>query len=212
MMRVRSSPQPCLIDYIESHPAGVTRSECAKHCGISYWSARYWLERKVAEHKCRKEVIWTVRGFVRRVVYYPIVKVKTMVDVTIVIYSVCTGKRGQYAYRFQGFYDIDAWYDAETGKIDYDAELTRTEIAWCLLDFRVRWGWEMHGRPAPGTEEPKWIETSEFEFIDEPRGASLKALSKLEEGEETYFGAFLEMVYRPKPGEIRKFKAYGGVE
>ena len=208
-MRVKPSPQPCLMDYLLTHPAGIMRGEAAGHCGITYWSARYWLDKKVREEKCRVERIWTVRHFVRRVIYYPIIPVKEMVDVTIVIYSVCKGKTGQYDYRFQGFYDIDAWRVADTGVIDYDAELTLKEIRECMSDFRVRWGWKPYGAPAPGTEEPIWIETSEFEREDIPRGASLKALSKIEEDEEVYFGKIVETVYRPTDGDIEGFKRYG---
>jgi len=210
-LRIRPSPQPCLMDYLWAHPAGVTRSEAAAHCGITYWSARYWLDKKVSLGKCRVERIWTIRHFVRRVIYYPIIPIKEMVDITIVIYSVCVGKKGQYKYRFQGFYDIDAWRGTETGIVDYDSELTMKEIRECMDDFRVRWGWKMYGVPAPGAEEPVWIETSSFERIDEPRGAALKFLSKVEEGAEVYFSSFLEIIYRPSKEEIERFKSYGGV-
>lgn len=134
-----------------------------------------------------------------------------MVDVTIVIYSVCRGKKGQYDYRFQGFYDVDAWRSIVTGVIGYDAELTLKEIGECLVDFRMRWGWKLYGVPAAGVEEPVWVETSEFERVDEPRGASVKGLSKIEDDEEVYFGKVIEIIYRPREEEIRKFKAYGGV-
>jgi len=209
-MRIRPSPQPCLMDYLWAHPAGVTRSEAAVHCSITYWSARYWLDRKVALGMCRVERIWTIRHFVRRVIYYPIIPVKEMVDVTIVIYSVCTGKKKEYEYRFQGFYDVDALRNVETGVIDYSAELTVNQIGECLMDFRLRWGWLPYGVPAPGVDEPVWVETSEFERIDEPRGASCKGLSKIEWGEEVYFGRILEIIYRPTDEEKEAFKKHVG--
>lgn len=209
-MRIRPSPQPCLIDFILSRPAGITRSEAAERCGITYWSARYWLDKKVEEGKCRVDRIWAVRHFVRRVIYYPIIAVREMVDVTIVIYSTCEGKKGEYKYRFQGFYDVDALRDIDTGVIDYSAELTMKEIRECMADFRVRWGWKVYGVPAPGTSEPEWVETSQFERIDEPRGASLKALSKVEEGEEVYWGAFVRTIYSPTDEEKEVFKKLVG--
>jgi hypothetical protein len=210
-LRVRPSPQPCLLDFLESRPVGITRTEAAGHCGITYWAARYYLDKKVVEGKARVERIWTIRHFVRRVIYYPVIKLREMVDITIVIYSVCVGKKGQYKFRFQGFVDIDALRDVETGIIDYDAELTIKEIAEAMFDFRQRWGWKLYGTPSPGTEEPVWVETSSFERITEPRGASLKFLSKVEEGEEVYFAQFLEHIYRPSEEEIEKFKRYGGI-
>ena len=208
--RVSPSPQSCIVDYLLTRPAGVTRGEVAEHCGISYWSARYWLDRKVAIGKARVERFWYGK-FVRRVVYYPVVKLKEMVDITIVIYSVCVGKKGQYRYRFQGFYDIDAWRDVETGVVDYDSELTVREIAECMMDFRIRWGWNMYGVPAPGVEEPVWVETSSFERVDTPVGASIKFLSKVKEGVEVYFSQVLEVIYRPSADEVERYKAYGGV-
>jgi len=210
-LRVRPSPQPCLLDFLESRPVGITRTEAAGHCGITYWSARYYLDKKVVEGKARVERIWTIRNFVRRVTYYPVIPVKEMVDITIVIYSVCVGKKGQYKYRFQGFYDVDAWRDTETGIVDYDSELTVMEIRECAEDFRMRWGWNRYGVPAPGAEEPAWVETSSFERVTEPRGASLKFLSKVEEGEEVYFAQFLEIIYRPSVDEVERYKIYGGV-
>lgn len=209
--RIRPSPQPCILELLLSRPVGITRTEVAEHCGITYWSARYWLDKKVKEGRARVERVWTIRHYVSRVIYYLVIPAMEMVDITIVIYSTCRGKTGQYKYRFQGFYDVDAWRRTDTGVVDYDSELSTKEIRECMLDFRLRWGWKMYGEPAPGTDEPVWIETSSFEREDEPKGAALKFLSKVEEGEEVYFQEFLEYVYRPTEEDVRRFKSYGGI-
>ena len=36
----------CLVDYVAENP-GASRSDVAKACGVSYWRARYWLDRLV---------------------------------------------------------------------------------------------------------------------------------------------------------------------
>jgi len=51
---------------------GITRSEVAAMLGITYWSARYWLDKLASEGKINKKVEWTIKGLVRRVTYYPI--------------------------------------------------------------------------------------------------------------------------------------------
>ena len=72
MPRIRPSPQLRILTYVRTHSDGVTRSEVAVAIGRTYWSSRYWLERKVSEGLMRSERIWTIRGFVRRVIYYPV--------------------------------------------------------------------------------------------------------------------------------------------
>jgi hypothetical protein len=74
MMRVRPSPRERIIELLKKEP-GLTRSEVATRLGVTYWSSRYWLEKIVAEKFLRKEVELTIRGFVRRIRYYPVVAV-----------------------------------------------------------------------------------------------------------------------------------------
>ena len=117
-----------------------------------------------------------------------------LIDVTIAIFSTVDSPKG-YIRRFQGFYDVDALRDAKTGKFRYDADLTKREIGACLIDFRARWGWHATGIPADSTTEPIWIETSDFEFIDEPNGAQVKTLTVIEDEEETYWAAPMDRFY-----------------
>lgn len=174
------------------------------------------LQRALVEVEDRIRRRWTVADsyyrsyLIREIEKLRLLKLE-MVDVTISIYSVCRGKKGQYYKVFQAVYDVDAWRNVNTGIIDYRAGLTGEEIIACLFDFRARWGWSPTGVPAPSVSEPKWIETSMFEREEEPRGASIKLLIRMEEGEETYRGEVIETIYRPTDEEIRKFKAYGGV-
>lgn len=127
-----------------------------------------------------------------------------LVDVTIAIYSVTESPKG-YVKRFQGFYDVDGLRDANTGRFRYDAPLTQREIKACLEDFMGRWGWI---RVPPSTSEPVWIETSEFEFIDRPKGAVVKTLSVIEEEEETYYSVLFEAIYLPSEKEVKEMLAY----
>lgn len=127
-----------------------------------------------------------------------------LIDATIVIYSVVESATKSYVRRFQGFYDIDSFRNAGTGEFRYDATLTQKEIIECLLDFRARFGWRAIGYPAKDTSEPIWIETSNFEFIKEPKGADVKTLSVIEEEEETYFATPHERVYFPKEEEKKE--------
>ena len=71
-MRVRPSPRKKILEVITTFK-GVTRSEVAEALGINYWSSRYWLERLVEESFLRKEIVWTIRGFVRRIFYFKVV-------------------------------------------------------------------------------------------------------------------------------------------
>lgn len=255
--RLRPSPQAEILRYVEAHPEGVTRSQVAEAVGRTYWSARYWLEKKTEEELVRSERIWTIRHFVRRVIYYPvptllerlleelrllrkaleaterrlevhatvsdlayhrylqreIARVEEeirklipkwqLIDATIAIYSVVESPKG-YVRRFQGFYDVDALRNADTGKFRYSVELTQNEINECLVDLRQRFGWRATGIPAPSTSVPVWIETSEFEFIDRPKGAVVKTLSVVEDEEETYFRALFETIYLPSESEIEE--------
>jgi len=208
VIRVRRSPRGSIVKLIDSTLTGVrfTRSEVAKAVGITYWSSRYWLEKLTDERVIRKEIKPWGR-FGRRVYYFRVIPVeKEMVDATIVVYSKCVGKREEYKYRFQGFYDVDALRDVRTGVISYDAELTKKEIEYCIFDFRIRWNWLTIGIPASGTEEPVWVETSEFEPITEPKGAVCKSLSKIEEGEETYFSTVMAYVFFPTEEDKKRFK------
>jgi len=213
-IRIRVSPRYRILDFILTRPwiyrVGVTRSQVAEALGISYWSARYWLEKMVEEKVIDKERIWIYRGVVFRWVYYPIIKVRRPVDVTIVIYSVSVGVKREkgYAYRFQAFYDVDAVRDEVTGEFDYGSELTRMEIEACLRDFRERWGWSEVGGPAKGTSVPEWVETSEFSFRDEPKGADCKLISQIEDEEEKYFKRLLEHIYPITDEEKEEFMAY----
>jgi len=71
-LRVRPSPRKKILELVTSFK-GITRSEVAEALGISYWSSRYWLEKLVEERFLRKEIVWTIRGFVRRIFYFLVV-------------------------------------------------------------------------------------------------------------------------------------------
>jgi hypothetical protein len=127
--------------------------------------------------------------------------VKQLVHAKIIIYSIVRGKPPKpYTKRFQGFYNVDAIRDASTGEIDYTAKLTEREIDACIDDFYARWNWAV--LPAR-TSPPVWIESGEFELINEPRGADLKQLSVREDEEEIFDRRFIppETIYTPGKAE-----------
>lgn len=74
MSRVRPGRRSAVIDLFKgSSLLALTRSEVATQLGISYWSSRYWMELLAQEFFLRKVVTYTVKGRVRRVIYFLIV-------------------------------------------------------------------------------------------------------------------------------------------
>jgi len=74
MVRVRPSRRNAIIELFKgSTTLGLTRTDVASQLGISYWSARYWMELLVEEKFLRKSVTYTVKGYVRRVTYFLVV-------------------------------------------------------------------------------------------------------------------------------------------
>jgi len=73
LFRVRPSPRERIIELLKKEP-GLTRTEVAARIGITYWSARYWLEKIVEEKFLRKEILGRP-PFVRLIRYYPVVTV-----------------------------------------------------------------------------------------------------------------------------------------
>jgi len=76
MVRIRISPRESILKIFEllRIEDSVTRSVIAGTLGISYWSARYWLEKLAEEKLIRKEVVYIGRK-VRRVYYFKVVPV-----------------------------------------------------------------------------------------------------------------------------------------
>ena len=70
-MRVRPSPREKIIELLKIEQ-GLTRSEVAGVLGITYWSARYHLERLVEERFLRKEITMVGRA-IRRIRYFFVV-------------------------------------------------------------------------------------------------------------------------------------------
>jgi hypothetical protein len=56
-----------------SETIGLTRGEVASRLGITYWSARYWLEKLASDGQIRKAITYSVRNKVRGIVYYLVV-------------------------------------------------------------------------------------------------------------------------------------------
>jgi DNA-binding Lrp family transcriptional regulator len=73
-LRVKPSPRDKIVELLRKEP-GLTRSQIAERLGITYWAARYWLEKLVKEAILRKEVVYSVRKFVRRIFYFLVVPV-----------------------------------------------------------------------------------------------------------------------------------------
>ncbi len=74
MSRVRPGRREAIIKLFGgSALVGLTRTDVATRLGISYFSARYWMELLVEEKFLRKVVTYTVKGYVRRVTYFLIV-------------------------------------------------------------------------------------------------------------------------------------------
>lgn len=76
MIRVRKSPREAIIKLMNSILAGmrISRSEVAGVVDITYWSARYWLEKLAEERVIRKEII-PISPKARRIYYYRIISV-----------------------------------------------------------------------------------------------------------------------------------------
>jgi len=70
-LKVRKSPRKRILELVRKEP-GLTRSEVADRLGITYSSARYWLERLVEKGYLSKKVAWVIRPYMRRVFYYPV--------------------------------------------------------------------------------------------------------------------------------------------
>lgn len=135
-----------------------------------------------------------------------IIPAKQLVHVKIIIYSVVAARPPKkYTKRFQAFYNVDALRDQDTGDIDYTAKLTQKELDICLDDFYVRWGWHY---PPPEATTPKWIESGEWETLEEPKGADVKQLSIRENEEEVYDFRFRppEILYEPSKKESEDMK------
>lgn len=160
----------------------------------------YTLQRALADVEKRLSVMYNVMDAAYRMyLKKEIERLKSLlwdlIDVTIAIFSVVESTTKSYTRRFQGFYDVDAFRLASTGEINYDSRITQVEIEECLLDFRARFGWKAVGYPAKDTTIPTWIETSNFEYITEPKGADVKTLNVVEDEEETYFVSLFQKVY-----------------
>jgi len=111
-LRVRPSPNGKILDILKKEP-GLTRLQIAERLGITYWSARYWLEKLVTEKFFRKEVFMVGRA-IRRITYFfvpPIVLYRTQYAVMFYALvprtkspdpiaemrvTVVSNKRGQY--------------------------------------------------------------------------------------------------------------------
>lgn len=136
-----------------------------------------------------------------------IVPAKQLIHAKIIIYTIVSARPPKrYRKRFQGFFNVDALRDVDTGEIDYSAKLTQKEIDHCIDVFYAAWNWAYLPTEA---QEPRWIESGEWETIDEPKGADLKQLSVRENEEETYSRVYRppEVVYEPSEKEIEEMMA-----
>lgn len=89
VLRVRPSLKASMLDLTRIF-AGISRTEIADMLGVSYWKARYWLEVLAEEGEIRKEVVWWIVPYMRRVRYYPV----TILPPEVMYY------RTQYAIMF----------------------------------------------------------------------------------------------------------------
>ena len=136
--RVRPSPQAEILRYVEEHPGGITRSEVAAAIGRTYWSARYWLEKKVREGLIRSERIWTIRHFVRRVLYYPTVATRIEVlkeELEILRRALeAVEERLKVRYRVSdSYYRSYLW--KEIARIE--EEIRKLVVKWELIDATI---------------------------------------------------------------------------
>ncbi len=76
IVRVRRSPREAIIKFLESQLVGMpfTRSEIAETVGITYWSARYWLE-KLVEEKVIKKKITPISRLAHRIHYFTFIPI-----------------------------------------------------------------------------------------------------------------------------------------
>jgi len=127
----------------------------------------------------------------------------------IVIYAITESERPGKPYhkRFQGFFNVDALRNISTGDIDYTYELTKKELDACTWEFYFRWNWVKEGEAfiPKYTSTPEWADAGEWEPIEKPLGATIKEISVIEEGEETYFDKFEppQLIYTVIDEEIR---------
>jgi hypothetical protein len=191
-----TTPTPGKYSYSRDTIAIVT-AQPKEGYGLSYWEQD---SVKVQPHpgntiNVRMDTSHTLNAVFTEVV-------KQLVHAKIIVYSVCRSGRParKYTKRFQAFFNVDAIRDQATGEIDYSSKLTEKEIDACIDYFYALWNWAS----LPSTcSTPVWIESGEFEFIDEPQGADLKQASVREKEEETWNKKFTppEVVYSPTPAE-----------
>ena len=136
-----------------------------------------------------------------RIARKEIIPIKQLVHAKIIIYSIVSARPPKkYRKRFQGFFNVDAIQDIESGEIDYSTKLTQKEIDACMDVFYALWNWAYL---PPEASDPIWIESGEYEDIESPMGADLKQVSVRENEEETYNRRYVppEPVYTPTKTE-----------
>lgn len=96
MARHRPSPRKSILSFFKTmqETEGFTRSEIAEMLGITYNSSRYWLDRLAEEGLLRREVVWTVRPYVRRIFYYKVIpKIYYRTQFAMLFYSEIPGSK-----------------------------------------------------------------------------------------------------------------------
>jgi len=133
----RLSPRTKILNYVNAHPEGLDRGQVALALGITYWSARHHLERLAAEGLVEKAVLYTVKGYVRRVIYYPIkVVIPGLSRAKIRLYNIFRQPSPEGV--FQGWYDVDVVVDV-FGMIDIEWWLTLKEVEAAKRHFVRYW-------------------------------------------------------------------------
>lgn len=86
MVRIRQSPRKNILSLFE-YEKGLTRSDVAAKLGITYWSARYWLDKLTSEGLLLRKAIRTGK-VIRRVLYYkPLPRIYFRTQYAIMFYT-----------------------------------------------------------------------------------------------------------------------------
>jgi len=147
-MSVRPVPRQRILDFVNKALLPVTRTQIADYFGVSYWSARYYLDKLTEEGLIRRDYIYT--DTLRRVIYVPVpvpiipkfhrVKIRLYND------SISTETpTGQ----FQGWFDVDTRLKDDFPIFDYWLTVREVEIA--KIEMVERFNNPLAWRPVQGT-------------------------------------------------------------
>lgn len=146
-MSLRPSPRQRILDFVSHALTSVTRSMVAEYLGISYWAARYYLEKLAAEGFIQKQYVYT--DTMRRVFYSPVPVKAKLYRVKIRLYNDVMSVETPTG-QFQGWFDVDAPL-AAGGFPNLEHWLTEKEIRVAKAEMVERFNNPLAWRTVQGT-------------------------------------------------------------